>query len=166
MSNNDLTLKEAAEHFRVSVQTIRRWIKDGKITAELRDSPYGQQYFIPAHEVQTASEIKDVVKVDHTVDVTSLARIMSSYIGEREEALLNVLESIQTEIRESIQRQEQRQEELVKEIAATREENKELRNLIGERLEDRDRKLMETLRALQQSAEQEKKKKSWWTWKK
>ena len=92
--------------------------------------------------------------------------LMLDELGMSEEALLNVLESIQTEIRESIQRQEQRQEELVKEIAATREENKELRNLIGERLEDRDRKLMETLRALQQNAEQEKKKKSWWTWKK
>lgn len=165
-SQGDLTLKEAAQYFGVSEQTVRRWIKSGKITAELRDSPYGPQYYVPGYQIQAAAEIQDVVKVDRTVDMASLAKVMEHYLTEREQALLETMEGIQSEIRESIQRFEHRESELVNEIAAAREENKALRELVEDRLEERDRKLMETLRALQQKADQEKRKKSWWPWNK
>lgn len=164
VSNDDLTLKEAAQHFGVSVQTIRRWIKDGKLQAELRESPYGQQYYIPAYQIKTVAEIQDVVRVDHTADIASLTNVVERFMSEREQALLQALESVQNEIKESIQRSEQREKEMMKEIAATREENKNLHNELKERLEQRDKALMETLRALQERVqeEQKQKKKRWW----
>ncbi|MFD1673516.1 helix-turn-helix domain-containing protein [Alicyclobacillus fodiniaquatilis] len=184
MPNNDhLTLKEAAQHFGVSVQTIRRWIKDGKLEAELQDSPYGRQYFIPAYQIKTAAEVQDVVKVDRTVDMASLVRVMDQYLNERDQSLLDVLQSVQSDIRESIQRHEQREEELIKEIRVAREENKELRDFIDNRLEEQERKteerdakltdalrLMEEIRSLQEQAsalesqqsKEESKRRPWW----
>lgn len=176
MSDDDLTLKEAAQHFGVSIQTIRRWIKDGKIEAELRDSPYGQQYYIPAYQIRTAAEIQDVVRVDRTVEMASLAHVMERYISEREQALLNALGTMQAEIRESIQRGEQREQELRQEIAATREENDRLHQALYERLnqqekraEERDQMLTQTMKMMLEQAqeraqEESKQKKGWWPW--
>jgi DNA-binding transcriptional MerR regulator len=36
----NMTIQEATQHFHVSEKTIRRWIKQGKVEAELRDGRY------------------------------------------------------------------------------------------------------------------------------
>jgi hypothetical protein len=58
--------------------------------------------------------------------------------------------------------------ELHQEVATNREETEKLRRFIDNRLEERDRKLMEILRMIQENAQretatsQEQKKRRWW----
>jgi len=47
MSRQDLTISQAAKSLGVSTRTIRRFIKSGKIQAELVPGPFGQEYRIP-----------------------------------------------------------------------------------------------------------------------
>jgi MerR family copper efflux transcriptional regulator len=46
MSVQDLSIKEAASVIGVSPKTVRRFIKDGKVPAELRAGKYGKEYRI------------------------------------------------------------------------------------------------------------------------
>lgn len=163
MSEGYYTLKEAAQYFDVSVQTLRRWIKHGKLQAKMMESAYGPQYFIPSHQIQKAMEIQDVVKVDKTVEMAELVKVMSGYLEQREEAILTSIETLSNQITESIHQQEQ----LIKEVAATREENKKLLNYIEQSVAERDRKLMEAIRNLQEQRQQEQEaKRRWWQRKK
>lgn len=47
MSRQDLTISQAAKSLGVSTRTVRRFIKSGKIQAELVPGPFGQEYRIP-----------------------------------------------------------------------------------------------------------------------
>ncbi|TEU04065.1 MAG: helix-turn-helix domain-containing protein [Dehalococcoidia bacterium] len=46
MSNQGLSIKEAASAIGVSPKTVRRLVKDGKLPAELRAGKYGSEYRI------------------------------------------------------------------------------------------------------------------------
>ena len=46
MSRQDLTIAQAAKSLGVSPRTVRRFIKSGKIQAELISGPFGQEYRI------------------------------------------------------------------------------------------------------------------------
>jgi len=46
MSSHGLTIEQAAKSLGVSSRTIRRFIKSGKISAELVSGPFGQEYRI------------------------------------------------------------------------------------------------------------------------
>jgi MerR family transcriptional regulator, copper efflux regulator len=46
MSTLNLTINQAAEKLGVSTRTIRRYIKSGKIQAELINGPFGEEYRI------------------------------------------------------------------------------------------------------------------------
>ena len=54
--SRQMTIKEAAEMLGVSDKTVRRRIKKGELPAQLVDSPYGEQYMIPADAVEAASQ--------------------------------------------------------------------------------------------------------------
>ncbi|MEA2085876.1 MAG: helix-turn-helix domain-containing protein [Chloroflexota bacterium] len=47
MSRQDFTISQAAKSLGVSTRTVRRFIKSGKIQAELVPGPFGQEYRIP-----------------------------------------------------------------------------------------------------------------------
>jgi excisionase family DNA binding protein len=47
MSRQDLTISQAAKSLGVSTRTVRRFIKSGRIQAELVPGPFGQEYRIP-----------------------------------------------------------------------------------------------------------------------
>jgi excisionase family DNA binding protein len=69
MSDGDelLSIKQAAELLGVSVDTVRRRIKNGSLKAELMDGPHGKYYGIRASEINVAKEIKDVITVNRSV---------------------------------------------------------------------------------------------------
>ena len=60
-----LTTAEVAAHFRVSVPTIRNWIKKGKIDAEDINEGYGRpNYRIPVEAIQQKISRRVVVPDD------------------------------------------------------------------------------------------------------
>ena len=103
-----LTMPDAAQQLGISPRTIRRWIKEGKVRAELRPGPYGQQYYVPATQIHTAQELTDVVRVERQVDRADLARAMDGYLREREGALVAALETLHAVVGQAAQRQEER----------------------------------------------------------
>ena len=79
MSRQGLTIAQAAKSLGVSTRTIRRFIKSGKIEADLIPGPFGQEYRIlelPAHlhqrkpvdsmpyptPVQTPVQVMDIIR--------------------------------------------------------------------------------------------------------
>ena len=75
MSRQGLTISEAARSLGVSSRTVRRFIKSGKIEAELVPGPFGQEYRIltlprelqkpkPVDNVpgQTLGQVMDIIR--------------------------------------------------------------------------------------------------------
>ena len=75
MSRQGLTISQAARSLGVSTRTVRRFIKSGKIDAELVPGPFGQEYRIwelPAElrkpkpvditPGQTSSQVMDIIR--------------------------------------------------------------------------------------------------------
>jgi excisionase family DNA binding protein len=75
MSRQGLTISEAAKSLGVSSRTVRRFIKSGKIHAELVLGPFGEEYRILSlpHELrkpkpvdnapgQTPSQVMDIIR--------------------------------------------------------------------------------------------------------
>jgi len=82
-----LTIKEAAERLGISERTVRRRIKEGSLSAELRLGQYGQQYFIKADVIETAQAITDVVEVKKVHDGQALSLAIVKALEGRDKAL-------------------------------------------------------------------------------
>ena len=67
MSSQDMTIAQAAKRLGVSTRTIRRFIKSGKIQAELVPGPFGDEYRIG----ELPSELRNQEPVDNTHSQTS-----------------------------------------------------------------------------------------------
>lgn len=62
MSGQGLTISQAAKALGVSARTVRRYIKAGKLHAELVDGHFGEEYRIP----ELPSELRQPKPVDKT----------------------------------------------------------------------------------------------------
>ena len=98
VSKDWLTLPEAANRLGVATSTARRWIREGKLHAEKQPGPYGPEYRIPVDQITTAQEIKDVVRVDHPVDLAHLATVLDRHLADREGALWERMDTLRTEL--------------------------------------------------------------------
>src|SRR5262245_36346469 len=49
-----MTLREAAERTDRSVTTLRRYIRSGRLRAEMREGRYGPEYFVSAQDLSEA----------------------------------------------------------------------------------------------------------------
>jgi len=67
MSRQGLTISQAARSLGVSTRTVRRFIKSGKIDAELVPGPFGQEYRI----LELPAELRKPKPVDITPGQTS-----------------------------------------------------------------------------------------------
>lgn len=47
-----LTVTEAADHFKVSTATIRRWIRSGRVSSQLTLGPFGEQWMIDSESLR------------------------------------------------------------------------------------------------------------------
>lgn len=113
-----LTLSEAARRLGLSPRTVRRWIHDGKLRAELRPGPYGQQYLVPIDAMDAAQVVRDVERIEREAERERIPAIVEEYLARRETPLLVALE----DIREQLRRLEEGQSALRDEIAQLRDE--------------------------------------------
>ncbi|MDQ2741006.1 MAG: helix-turn-helix domain-containing protein [Chloroflexota bacterium] len=96
MAGEWLTLPEAARQLGVSARTVRRWIHDGKLHAELRPGPYGQQYLVPLQALPAARMLRSTQLPQPPVAAG--------------------LDALRHELLEELRRQEERQRELLEEL--------------------------------------------------
>jgi excisionase family DNA binding protein len=105
-----LTLTEVAEQLSISPRTVRRWIHQGKLRAELRPGPYGPQYFVAADQLAAAHEIHAVIQVNRPVELEDFARALASYLSERDGTLNAQLEAVGGQLQEALRRHDDQAE--------------------------------------------------------
>jgi excisionase family DNA binding protein len=121
MAREWLTLTQAAEQLGISTRTLRRWIHDGKLRAELRPGPYGQQYLVPTGELSALQVARDVERMQREADLATLSALLGSYLSEREEDLQQSVTSLQEQVLDVLRQIVQTQESILSELATLRE---------------------------------------------
>ncbi|PZS07589.1 MAG: hypothetical protein DLM70_03365, partial [Chloroflexi bacterium] len=76
MKHEWFTLEQAAEHLGVSTRTLRRWIHAGKLQAELRPGPYGQQYVVPRDQLGAVRLIHDVERAERRQEAETIPQVV------------------------------------------------------------------------------------------
>jgi len=185
------TLPQLARELGVADSTARRWASSfpdllptkGHGSAR-RFHPQARDVLKRVQSLYTAGFNTDQVaellqrEFPATVDVVTVSETQAHErkdIVGLQSAIVAIFEQ-QTEIREQMVKMEQyfiqelteTETRLEDELRAVREEHSHLRDFIDDRLEERDRKLMETLRMMHEKAQrevaaaQEQKKRRWW----
>ena len=127
MSGEWLTLSQAAEQLGISTRTMRRWIHDGKLRAELRPGPYGQQYLVPLGELSALQVARDVERMQREADLETLSALLGSYLAHREGDLPASIAALHAEVMEMLGRVIQTQEAMLSELRILRDEIAQLR---------------------------------------
>ena len=134
-SDKRLTIKEAAKRLGVSDKTVRRRIKKGELPAQLVDSPYGEQYMIPADAVEAASQTIAVATVEKQPDPRTIAMAIGQALDQRDAEIKSEIQALRDEIK---QRDEQ--------ITATLEKLESYEVDRQHREEERDKELITKMR--------------------
>lgn len=93
------TLAQAAKHLGVSSRTLRRWIHAGKLQAELRPGPYGQQYVVPGEQLGAVQLVRDVERVEREHEQGPITQLVEEdHLQQREQALIDAIEALRAEI--------------------------------------------------------------------
>jgi len=95
-----LTIAEAAVVLSVSKDTIRRRIKAREIKAELRPSPYGDQYYINPIELTGAVKYVDVAKIEQTLTPEELTGLFKQAMQDAMAPLHSEIEALKAELAE------------------------------------------------------------------
>jgi excisionase family DNA binding protein len=127
MSHEWLTLSQAAEQLGISTRTMRRWIHDGKLRAELRPGPYGQQYVVPIAELSSLQVARDVARMQRDADLETLSSLLGSYLSQREHDLQASIDALQLQVMDTLRRVVQTQEVMQLELRDLRDEIARLR---------------------------------------
>ncbi len=102
MSGQKLTIAQAAKSLGVSTRTVRRFIKSGKIDAELIPGPFGQEYRIlklPAdlHERKPVDNVPYPTPIQTPVQVMDIIRelqeknlVLAAQLGVATERIRNL----------------------------------------------------------------------------
>ena len=130
-----LTVKEAAELVGVHTDTIRNRIKSGEYKAEKREGFYGEQWFLPAAQFDTAAIIKDVAMLTRQVSLGEMQSMLSKSISE---AVAGAVEQQTKELKEQYEETTHRltvQIELLQlQLAMSQEETKKTQQSLSETL--------------------------------
>ena len=92
-----LTLAQAIESAGVSEKTLRRWIKSGRLTAELIEGPKGREYRINADDLNQAQKLSPLksrsepqpATVETSLDPSDLATLKA--LAEAQTAMIDEL---------------------------------------------------------------------------
>lgn len=120
----NMTIKEAAESLGVSVDTIRRRIKDNRIRAKKVQGQYGMQWVIDPDSLVDYSQVIEVLPVKTNIDPGELMDSIKLTVLEatQEAARLGTLQAMQ---------------EHNNELESLRNEVQALRELIEQQQEDK-----------------------------
>jgi excisionase family DNA binding protein len=120
MTDEWFTLDKAAKHLGVSTRTLRRWIHDGKLQAELRPGPYGQQYLVPLKQLGAVQLVRDVDRVERGREAQAIPQMVEDHLRERDDGVRAELALLREEIRSAVERIEAGQNALLAELGALR----------------------------------------------
>lgn len=173
------TLPQLARELGVADSTARRWASSFPNLLPTKGHGAARRFHPQARDVLkrvqslytaglTTEQIAELLHRDFPATIDIVDVVSEGQAHERKDiqgiqtALMAIFEQ-QTEMREVMGRMETH---FMQEIAATREENSRLRDFIDDRLEERDKNLMETLRMMRERSQEEvrQQKKGWWPW--
>lgn len=150
MSKEEYTIKEAAQRLGISESTVRRRVKSGELSAEKKEGPYGDQWFIPKEEINTAQTVTDVVEVDQPMSKEEVKNLISEAISETvDQALKEKFSSLEDSIKEQVKDEV---ENAVKEMSVNQERQSQT---IKEEIEERDQKIINEIRKKQKNQTKE-----------
>lgn len=135
MPNEWLTLTEAADMLGISSWTARRWVRDGRLHAEVRAGPYGPQYYVPAIQVEAIQRARQEPLPG--VDGGAPPEPARPANGRRAEAsppaapAPGAAAALRAELERLARRQEERWQAVSRELAELRRELDELRRSLG-----------------------------------
>lgn len=96
MPDEWLTLAETSERLGIAPGTVRRWIREGKLYAELRRGEHGSRYYVHHTQIDMARQIRDVVEITRPT-IESLSRTFEQIVREREGNVVSVLGRLRAE---------------------------------------------------------------------
>lgn len=167
MSKQEFSIKEAAKRLDVSESTVRRRIHNGELKAVKKMGQHGEQWFIPADQINTAQQVIDVVEVKEPIDKEELKQMVIKALENRENQLLALVEEKNEEflsdLERTIEHKLEQQKDYNRQFIKTLEEQFEKQQQKLEKqeklLERRDRQLTELIRAVQLAKNE---KRSFW----
>jgi DNA-binding transcriptional MerR regulator len=174
-----ITLPQLARELNIAESTARRWASSFQELLPSKGRGSGRRFHPQAREVLrrahvlfesglTTEQVSDVLHREFaaTFDIeisetrTHEQKNIGTVFKQYENALMMMAEEqrrLREEMNEMYERMSEELEAVRKEVAATRAENERLHETLEQKLAERDKRLMETLRSFQ-----EEKKKSWW----
>jgi excisionase family DNA binding protein len=111
-----LSLDEVAQRLGVSSRTARRWIREGKIHAELRPGPTGPEYHVPDSQMETAAAIQTAVEAEDGQVSAAPGESLESYLDEREGNVISMLEGLRDRLEAATSDQTSLEERLREEM--------------------------------------------------
>jgi excisionase family DNA binding protein len=135
MQHDWLTLSDAAERLGISVQTARRWVRDGKLRAEQHKGTHGTEYRVRADQMPGAAPAAaENSELAATLEaLRAELRAATHEQAAREAALRAELEKTRAALSSALEA-----------LRQTREENSDL----NRQVEERDQELAGKQRAL------------------
>jgi excisionase family DNA binding protein len=121
MGDEWFTLDKAAKHLGVSTRTLRRWIHAGKLQAELRPGPYGQQYLVPLKQLGAVRLVHDVERMERGREAEVIPQLVEEHLRQRDDAVRAEMDQLREEVRRAVERIEAGQNALLAEVRALRQ---------------------------------------------
>jgi excisionase family DNA binding protein len=121
MGDEWFTLDKAAKHLGVSTRTLRRWIHAGKLQAELRPGPYGQQYLVPLKQLGAVQLVRDVERLERGREAGAIPQMVEDHLRQRDDDVLAQVDALREEVRRAVERIEASQDALLAELRALRQ---------------------------------------------
>jgi excisionase family DNA binding protein len=121
MRDEWFSLDKAAKHLGVSTRTLRRWIHAGKLQAELRPGPYGQQYLVPLKQLGAVQLVRDVERVERGREAAAIPQMVEDHLRERDDDVRAEMALLREEVRRAVERIEASQAALLAELHALRQ---------------------------------------------
>lgn len=122
----EYTIKQAAEILEVSTSTIRRRIKSGEYAAEKKNSPYGEQYFIPAKEIDQAVMENESVNISQVNKPVDKEEFVNALIEATEDKYRALFEGAAKNIVDKIEQQNEQLESYKEELDELKGQNSDL----------------------------------------